>query len=147
VKKKNFTQQFEIIRNKFIAGEGGKNSTLLAFAHFLGHTHDGKVNAWKKGQWPSADDITSIHDRLGFAYRWLLTGEGEMFDDIPTANIPISAPDTEAENKELKAKNAALEAELREERALNRKLTARLLAETGGASEDTGDVAKAAGHE
>ena len=70
-----------------------------------------------------------------------------MFDDIPTANIPISAPDTEAENKELKAKNAALEAELREERALNRKLTARLLAETGGASEDTGDVAKAAGHE
>ncbi len=73
---RDFSQLFEIIRNKFIQGQAGKPITMKAFAQFLGHEHDGKINAWRKGQWPSAEDIAILHDKLGFNYRWLLTGEG-----------------------------------------------------------------------
>lgn len=96
--KRDFTYLFEIIRNKFIEQQSGKSITMKALAGFLGHEHDGKVTAWKKGQWPSAEDITIIHDKLGFNYRWLLLGEGE----------PLAKDPTDQENKnfaELKREN------------------------------------------
>lgn len=96
---------------------------MIAFARFLNHAHDGKVNAWRKGQWPSADDIVTIHDKLGFSYRWLLNGEGE----------PLERPDicqTERNHMaELEMRVEALENEKAEADRLIRQLTAKLLAQ------------------
>ena len=75
--KKNFTQLFEIIKNKFILEHKGKDS-LPALAEFLGHGHKGKVTAWSNGQWPNAQDCWMLHRKMGFTLEWLLTGEGEM---------------------------------------------------------------------
>lgn len=95
---------------------------MIAFARFLNHAHDGKVNAWRKGQWPSADDIVAIHDKLGFSYRWLLNGEGE----------PLENQDSYGVERErmagLEARLEALENEKAEADRLIRQLTAKLLA-------------------
>ncbi|MCX4310703.1 MAG: hypothetical protein OSJ28_10525 [Desulfovibrio sp.] len=114
--KRNFTCLFEIIRNKFIEQQSGKSITMKALAKFLGHEHDGKVTAWKKGQWPSAEDITIIHDKLGFNYRWLLLGEGEPLAKDPTAQEITNFA-------ELKRENDLLKAELSEEISFSRKLS------------------------
>lgn len=42
------------------------------------------MQRWEKGQVPAARDIKTIHDKLGFAYDWLIAGEGEMFDTAAT---------------------------------------------------------------
>lgn len=96
---------------------------MIAFARFLNHAHDGKVNAWRKGQWPSADDIVVIHDKLGFSYRWLLNGEGEPLENQDTSGV-------ERERMaRLEARLEALENEKVEADRLIRQLTAKLLAQ------------------
>jgi len=75
--KQDFSKLFEIIKDKFILNHGGKDS-LPALADFLGHSHKGKVTAWSKGQWPSAQDCWLLHIKMGLDIEWLLTGEGDM---------------------------------------------------------------------
>lgn len=77
--KQNFSELFEIIKNKFILEHGGKDS-LIALSEFLGHGHKGKVTAWSKGQWPSTQDCWVLHEKLGFNLEWLLTGNAEVLD-------------------------------------------------------------------
>lgn len=96
---------------------------MIAFARFLNHAHDGKVNAWRKGQWPSADDIVAIHDKLGFSYRWLLNGEGEPLESSDTC---LAVRDHVAA---LESRVEALENEKAESDRLIRQLTAKLLAQ------------------
>lgn len=110
--KKDFTQLFETIRNKFIEQQTGKSITMKALANFLGHEHDGKVTAWKKGQWPNAEDIAAIHDKLGFNYRWLLIGEGDPLAKDKAGNLA-----------ELKKENEFLKLDLAEEKSFSRKLS------------------------
>lgn len=136
---KDFTHRFEIIYQKFAseAKNTGQQNSKLAFSRYMG-VSQGRMQAWEKGQIPQPDDLTAIHDKLGFAYRWLITGEGELFDE----NSPALAIDVH-----LAKKIERLEAELAEERALNRKLTTRLLVENGDEGKNGADVAKAAGQE
>lgn len=135
----DFTERFEIIYQIFAAEEkgAGRQSSKLAFSRFMGVTQ-GRMQAWEKGQIPSPKDLLTMHDKMGFALRWLITGEGEQFDE--------SSPALNSDAK-LAQKIEQLEAELAEERALNRKLTTRLLVESGDETKGTGDVAKAAGQE
>lgn len=135
----NFTERFEIVYQKFAteAKAAGRQFSKLAFSRFM-DVSQGRMQHWEKGQIPRPDDLLSMHDKLGFALRWLITGEGERFDE--------SSPALNSDAK-LAQKIEQLEAELAEERALNRKLTTRLLVDGGDETKDTGDVAKAAGQE
>ena len=95
---KNFSQQFEMIYEKYCSlaaanGVHGRNINKLEMARFLG-VSQGKMQAWQRGQWPHAEDLATIAERLGFPYRWLVTGEGDPEGaDAPT---PGAAPVREA---------------------------------------------------
>ena len=75
---RDFSEQFVIIYDKFIElmAANGKKASVLSFGKFLGHGHDGKVKAWKGGQWPSAEDCWTLEKKLKYSLRWLVTGEG-----------------------------------------------------------------------
>lgn len=77
----NFKQRFEIIYKKFYDWglANGFKPSKLAFSRFLGISQ-GRMQCWEKGQLPLGTDLKTIHDKLGFSYDWLITGEGEMFD-------------------------------------------------------------------
>ncbi|MDE6734744.1 MAG: hypothetical protein K2J64_04675 [Desulfovibrio sp.] len=49
------------------------------------------MQKWEMGQVPTAKDLKAIHDRLGFAYDWLIAGEGEMFDSPEAAARVVAA--------------------------------------------------------
>lgn len=78
----SFSQRFEIIYGKFkeLAESIGCKPSKLALSRFLG-VSQGCMQKWEKGQVPAARDLKTIHDKLGFAYDWLISGQGEMFDN------------------------------------------------------------------
>ena len=67
------------------------------------------MQKWSKGQWPSAEDLETIHDKLGFSYSWLVTGEGDPFEE---SFIPYPTPDDTAELMNLRHENSDLKEEL-----------------------------------
>ncbi len=77
----NFSYRFEIIYQKY--ADWGKNNgfkpSKLAFSRFLG-VFQATMQRWEKGKVPNPKELKIIHDKLGFAYDWLISGEGEMFD-------------------------------------------------------------------
>ncbi|WP_297849317.1 helix-turn-helix domain-containing protein [uncultured Desulfovibrio sp.] len=77
----DFSKRFEIIYQKFAdwGVENGFKPSKLAFSRFLGVTQ-GAIQKWENGTIPSAKVVKTIHDKLGFAYDWLISGEGERFD-------------------------------------------------------------------
>lgn len=89
---------FEVYRSH--ARTAGISPSNVSFARFLGHDHDGRVRAWKKGQWPSAEDLWQMHQKLGFSLQWLVSGEGEPFD--PAASDPAAAQDASSGSAEEK---------------------------------------------
>lgn len=129
----NFTERYEIIYKKFfeLAKSQGEPSSKLALSRFLGVTQ-ANMQSWEKGQIPTAKGLQSIHDKLGFAYSWLITGEGPQFDEAAGGDVAA-----------LKARVAELEGELAEADRVNRKLTARLL--VGKDDQGTTENEKAAG--
>ena len=129
----DFSQQFEIIYEKFSrwAKSDNRPSSKLAFSRYL-DISQGRMQKWEAGQIPRPADLKIIHDKLGFSYSWLVTGEGEP-DAEASAPSHASADDVMT----LKRRITELEAELKEERALNRRLTERLL-ETGTNGEQRG---------
>ena len=118
-KERNFSYLFDIIYDKFIelCKSSGTTPGTLTFGKFLGHGHDGRVRAWKKGQWPSAEDCWTIEKKLGFNLRWLITGEGEPFDEAeplhPSLPVPEIQTVTDPRLQELERENAELTVELR----------------------------------
>ena len=84
-------EQFKIIHNKISSAlartklpatnkRASSNRAVTLATHqeiadYLG-VKVGKVQAWRKGQRPSADDLEIICRRLGYTPRWLLLGEG-----------------------------------------------------------------------
>ncbi len=105
--EKLWSEQCKIVYNFFCshAIEKGKKPTNRGFCDFLGIT-TGKVQNWSKGQWPSAEDLETIHDMLGFSYRWLVTGNGDPFDEDAHAHADTS------ETAALHARIAELEHEI-----------------------------------
>lgn len=142
---KIWLQQYKMVYDFFcsVALSKGFKPTLRGFCDCLGISM-GKRQKWSQGQWPSAEDLETIHDKLGFSYRWLITGEGDPFEDGGT--LPDKAQESanaslrrvQARLQELEKEKAALEAELRDANRLNRQLATRLLVEggAGGASPD-----------
>ena len=61
-------------------------------ARFLG-VSQGKTQHWEKGQWPKADDIELLAEKLGFEYRWLVTGKGPTLraDIAPEPAAPATS--------------------------------------------------------
>lgn len=120
----NFSQRFEIIYKKFSCWAKSDNRpySKLAFSRYL-DISQGRMQKWEAGQIPRPADLKIIHDKLGFSYSWLITGEGD-----PCAEEAAGLPSTSSDEVvSLQKRIAELEAELREERALNRRLTERLL--------------------
>ena len=78
---KNFSGRFKIIYAKYCAIEieaDGRPSES-ALARFLDVSQT-TVQRWKNSQIPGPESLKAIHDKLGFAYDWLIAGEGEMYD-------------------------------------------------------------------
>lgn len=79
----DFKQRFEIIYKKYAEWgiQNGFKPSRLSFSRFLG-VPQGTMQNWEyNGRIPSARDLKTIHDKLGFAYDWLISGQGEMFDN------------------------------------------------------------------
>lgn len=119
----DFSLLFEIIYEKYsdIAISMGSNPSVLGFSKFLGLKNDGKVKAWKKGQWPSAKDCWWLAKKFSLNIEWLLTGEGNPFDEkhAETHELP-----SQEEYETLKGKITELERE-------NAELRSRLNIEAG----------------
>ena len=120
----NFSQRFEIIYKKFSCWAKSDNRpySKLAFSRYL-DISQGRMQKWEAGQMPRPADLKIIHDKLGFSYSWLITGEGDPCAEEATC-LPSASSD---EVVNLQRRIADLESELKEERALNRRLTERLL--------------------
>lgn len=94
----DWSQQFDIVYKKFcdIARAKGADESKISyssFRRFMGAS-DGKGEAWRKGQWPSAKDLEKMAKKLGLSYRWLVTGEGdpESEDAPPQQEQPATTP-------------------------------------------------------
>lgn len=100
MKGPSFEQHYKIIYDKFIEcfSSDEFTRTTSGFVRFLGHTHDGKVRAWRKGQWPSSGDCGQISEKMGFSLRWLLAGEGDPYGQKSSKDVdagrstPADAP-------------------------------------------------------
>lgn len=132
-----------------VADSKGYKSTVRGFCDFLGISA-GKRQKWSQGQWPSAEDLEILHDKLGFSYRWLITGEGDPFEEggtLPEADIAKKKEeqylaDLEKNIAVLQQERDNLTVELREADRLNRQLVTRLLVDGTG---DKGDSKNTAG--
>lgn len=107
-----------------VAVNKGTKPTVRGFCTFLGIT-TGKNQKWAQGQWPSAEDIETIHDTLGFAYSWLVTGEGEPFEE---SFIPYPTPDDAGELANLRHEVSDLKEELMRTYQDNARLSRELVA-------------------
>lgn len=89
----DFSARFAIIYKKFAdwAAGNGFRPSKLAFSRFIGISQGG-MQKWEMGQVPTAKDLKAIHDKLGFAYDWLIAGEGEMFDSPEAAARVVTSP-------------------------------------------------------
>ena len=133
--EKSWSEQCKIVYNFFCfhAIEKSKKPTNRGFCDFLGIT-TGKLQNWSKGQWPSAEDLETIHDMLGFSYRWLVTGNGEPFEEAPAtpddagelANLRHEVGDLKEELMRAYQDNALLSRELVATSEERRKLAERL---------------------
>lgn len=116
--RRDFSQQYNIIYNIFKKSELSKSlkGSKLELARLLG-VSQGKTQHWEKGQWPAADDLITIHAKLGCSYRWLVTGEGDPFEE--------ESPKQSVSEQQIRI--IELETELKEERRLNRELTRKMM--------------------
>ena len=141
----DFTQQFETIYKIFLerSAKDGSRPSKSALAKFLG-VSNGKLQKWELGQVPLPDDLEMLHRTFGLSYAWLITGAGEPLEAVrhPERTDTWRMEELEKENFALKARLEETEAELREERSLNRQLTTRLLVE--GTTDKGGVIATAA---
>ena len=130
---KNFSEMFAALYACYGENSRAKGTTpsYLSFARFLGHGHEGRIRAWKKGQWPSAEDIWQLHLKLGFSLRWLVSGEGDPFEAANPINISDSGSTAdaaalvvrlEALEREIGQKGRELEAAEKERDGLMREL-------------------------
>lgn len=126
----DFRQRFEFIYKNFFqaASQKGEKASKLALAKLLGISQ-GRLQNWESGKIPQPEDLRKLHELFGFSYCWLVTGEGEPFEMQPHGADSWRIEELEKEVFALKNQVSMMEAELREERSLNRQLTTRLLIE------------------
>ncbi len=150
---------YEMVYERFrsLADSKGFKANVRGFCDFL-EISAGKRQKWSLGQWPSAEDLEKLHDRLGFSYRWLITGEGEPFEEgggLPEEGARVHAlearlQELEQENAELRAKLTSsevgeLSGRLAELESTVRQLQTRLLIDGAGDKAVATGIGKAAG--
>lgn len=146
----DWSKHFKIIYDLFLkrSNSNGAKATNKEFCAFF-NISAGKLQKWSQGQWPKAPDLAILHDKLGLSYRWLVTGEGDPFDEAPKPEpvspnpiapaLPPPAPDMAVELERLRK-------ELEESNRLNRQLVTRLLIDgTGNKPDAQNSDPKAAG--
>jgi hypothetical protein len=74
-------QQLELIKKEISNHLKSKPTNATVAAFFA--VSLGKVQAWTRGQRPSADDLAAITRKLSLNPAWILLGEGEMFRTEP----------------------------------------------------------------
>ncbi|MHC1701817.1 MAG: XRE family transcriptional regulator [Humidesulfovibrio sp.] len=86
-------KQYPIIKAKADAAlkAEGKSYSLASMAGLLGASR-GKVQAWERGQRPSADDLQKMAEVLGLSPAWLLLEEGEPEDMLTIRRLASNAP-------------------------------------------------------
>lgn len=126
----NFSERFEIIYKTFfeLAKAAGQQTSKLALSRLLG-VSQGRLQHWENGQMPKAEDIQTLHIKLGLSYEWLLTGEGDPFQG-GMATSPGMLQDLQAQLAAKEAENQNLRIELENALKVNQKLTAKLFLET-----------------
>lgn len=111
--KRDWSEHYEMVYDIFCKNNYSKNikPTIRGFCDFIGISL-GKRQKWEAGQWPSADDLLSLHKKMGFSYAWLVAGEGEPFD-TPTQQIiqhtTLAPPKPELDMQQLLARLEAIE--------------------------------------
>ena len=126
-------QHFDFIYKEYLNQQEARSfgTSYAGFARFLG-VSNGRVQTWREGgKWPGTEDIALLHKKMGFAYHWLVTGEGDPYGQ-EEGTPAISADDSDEGVQAMQARMQEMERELAEERRLNRQLTARLLVDGVG---------------
>lgn len=85
--------QYPLIKAKADAAlkADGKSYSLVSMAGLLDVSR-GKVQAWERGQRPSADDLQKMAEVLGFSPAWLLLEDGEPEDTYAIRRFAPNAP-------------------------------------------------------
>lgn len=93
--KRNWSENYQLVYSYYCSKNQGKEIKLSqrSFCQFLGISL-GKREKWQKGQWPSAEDLAKLHNKMGFSYRWLITGEGDPFEDFSYRDIDLKRDQT-----------------------------------------------------
>ncbi len=83
---KSWAQKYVMLKDLFIANAQrmGYKKTDTDLQRYLG-IGDGKLRNWRDGQWPSAEDLEILHEKFGFSFSWLVTGEGDPFIETATS--------------------------------------------------------------
>ena len=84
-------EHFEFVYKIFLGSSHSIKfgQTYKGFAAFLGMSN-GKIQKWRElRQWPKAHDLKILHEKLGFTYGWLVTGEGAPFEVDITPALPV----------------------------------------------------------
>lgn len=79
----SISQRLEIIYEAYrkFGEKNGFTASQSALARYLGVPQPTWARWLGKGQLPSPPALKTIHDKLGFSYDWLISGEGEMYDE------------------------------------------------------------------
>lgn len=59
-----------------------KNMTVTEFSNVTGISYRSAMNYLNEGRDPNVDALVKIHNGLEISITWLLTGNGEMFQEI-----------------------------------------------------------------
>ena len=59
-----------------------KNMTVTEFSNVTGISYRSAMNYLNEGRDPNVDALVKIHKGLEISITWLLTGNGEMFQEI-----------------------------------------------------------------
>lgn len=104
--EENFSQRFEIVYKKYAerVEELGSKPSKLAFSRYVGVVQ-ATMQRWEAGQVPGPKDLKTLHDKLGFSYDWLISGEGEPESDTPSSRLQV-------ENENLKKEIQRLQTQI-----------------------------------
>ena len=66
------------------------DKSISKIAESIGISHMGLSRVFREGTLPKADTLLNIHNQSGCDLKWLMTGEGQPFDN----NMPSAKPQT-----------------------------------------------------
>jgi len=88
-----WSEQYAIIKEKVstLLRAEGRGYSFQTMATLM-NVSRGKVQAWEKGQRPSAEDLATMSQKLGLTPEWLLLGTGESEGSMGIRRLSAGAP-------------------------------------------------------